>query len=228
MIVKEFNIGHLQLKYFVGITQVRFELNQFLEDYNISNEESVLNYLFKILEEFQNKYEASIIQLIKDNYILNLDHLFIACYFLQKALYYETLISNKKNIELLLYLSTHRQINKSIKLFGLDSNDLKRGTFILCIISPSNNIESINNEMLKIIRATEINITIDDLTLEKIEEIIKQYDLSELQIKAILNSYGVRSIKRETKQNIKLLSFVIFDLICERMALLNVEKGLSH
>ncbi|MFW9821636.1 MAG: KEOPS complex subunit Cgi121 [Candidatus Thorarchaeota archaeon] len=228
MIEKEFIIDHLQLKYYVGISQVRFELNQFIKDYKITSEEDTLNYLFKILEEFQNKNKEAVIQLIKDKYVLNQEHIFIACYFLQKALFYDTLISNKNNIELLLYLSTYRQISKGIKSFGLSFNDLKKGTFIICIISPTNNLQNINNEILRMIRASEINATLNNLTFEKIKEILKHFDLSELQIRAVLNSYGIKNINLEKHQNLQHISLAIFDLICEKMALLNLEKFVSR
>jgi len=126
VIVKEFYIEDMELKYFVGISQIEIDLNQFLVSNKISNEEEVLNHLFNMIEELQNKNNESTIQIIKDDYVLNQDHIFVACYFLQKALFHDTLISNKKGIELLLYLSTHRQISKGIKLFGLDSNDLNK------------------------------------------------------------------------------------------------------
>ena len=129
MIVKDFNIKQMDLHYYVGINQIKIELDQFLEAYKILNVEEALNYLFKIIEELQNKHKDLIIQLVRETYVLNQDHIFVACYYLQKALFHDTLISNKKNIELLLYLSTHRQIGKGIKTFGVDARELKKGTF---------------------------------------------------------------------------------------------------
>lgn len=225
VIVKEFYIKEMDLKYFIGISQIEIELNQFLKVSNISNEEEALNHLFKIIEELQNKNKESTIQIIKDKYVLNQEHIFVACYYLQKTLFHETLISNKKSIELLLYLSTNRQISKGIKLFGLDSDDLNKGKFIICIISPVDNLKSICNDVLENLNAHEIDITINDLTPEKITEIIKVYEFSQSQIKSVLKSYGIKNINWEQpKNNLKDLSIVIFDLICEKMALLNLEK----
>lgn len=225
MIEKDFNIKLMDLHYYVGINQIKIELDQFLEAYKIRNVEEALNYLFKIIEELQNKHNELIIQVIRETYVLNQDHMFVACYYLQKALFHDTLISNKKNIELLLYLSTHRQISKGIKTFGVDARELKKGTFIICIISPINNLSLINNEILEALKATEIEISINDLTSEKIKEIIRFYEFSELQIKSVLNSYGIKNINfEEPRNNLLDLSFAVFDLICEKMALLNLEK----
>ena len=225
MIVKDFNIKQMDLHYYVGINQIKIELDQFLEAYKILNVEEALNYLFKIIEELQNKHKDLIIQLVRETYVLNQDHIFVACYYLQKALFHDTLISNKKNIEMLLYLSTHRQIGKGIKTFGVDARELKKGTFIICIISPINNLNLINNEILEALKATEIGISINDLTSEKIKEIIHFYEFSELQIKSVLNSYGIKNINFEKpKNNLLDISFALFDLICEKMALLNLEK----
>ena len=225
VIVKDFNIKQMDLKYYVGINQIRIELDQFLEVHNIPNEREALNYIFKIIEELQNKNRELIIQIFRDNYVLNQDHIFIACYYLQKALFHESLISNKKNIELLLYLSTHRQISKSIKSFGVDAGDLNKGTFIICIVSPINNLNMIINEILENLNATEIKLSINDLTSEKIREIIKFYNFSELQIKSVLKSYGIKNINLEKpKNNLHDISLAVFDLICEKMALLNLEK----
>jgi len=225
VIVKEFYIKEMELKYFVGINQIEMELNQFLEANKLANEETALNHLFKMIEELQNKHKGSTIQIIKDNYVLNQDHIFVACYYLQKALFHDSLISNKKAIELLLYLSTHRQIGKGIKLFGLDSDDLNKGKFTTCFISPINNLKNILNDLLEILHAFEIDVTINDLTLEKITEIIKIYEFSDLQIKSVLNSYGIENVYLEkSKKNLYNISLAVFDLICEKMALLNLEK----
>jgi len=225
VIIKEFYIKEMELKYFVGISQMEIDLNQFLEANKLFNEEEALNRLFKMIEELQNKNSESTIQIIKEDYVLNQDHIFVACYYLQKALFHETLISNKKAIELLLYLSTHRQISKGIKLFGLDSDGLNKGKFTTCIISPIDNLKNIHKDILEILKTHEIDITINDMTPEKITEIIKIYEFSGPQIKSILNSYGIKNVNLdEPKNNLNDLSLAIFDLICEKMSLLNLEK----
>ena len=119
-------------------------MNQFIRANQIDNKEETLKSLFGIIEELENKNKDSIIQVVKDKYILNQDHIFTACYYVQKVFMLKTNISNKKNIELLLYLSTHRQISKGIETFGIKLNDLNKGELTFCIISQSNNIKTIN------------------------------------------------------------------------------------
>ncbi|MHA2394579.1 MAG: KEOPS complex subunit Cgi121 [Promethearchaeota archaeon] len=224
MKVKDFRFKEMGINYFVGISQIKFDEIQFLKTNNINNEETALEYLFDMIEELQNKNKDSIIQFVKDDYLLNQDHMFLACYYMQKAFLQKTSISHKKNIELLLYLSTHRQISKSIKAFGIDENDLKEGRLTVCITSPFNNLEEVHNEILQILNATELELTINDIKIEKINKIIKNYNISNEQIESVLKSYGIQEINTQ-KSNINLedLTLAIFDIICEKMALLSLE-----
>lgn len=225
MIVRNFYIEAMELRYFIGINQIKFDLNQFLKANSIGDEEEALNYVFNIIEELQEKNKESTIQFISDKYVLNQDHIFIACYYMQKAFFHKTHISNKKNIELLLYLSTSRQISKGFESFGIDYYDLKEGNVIICIVSPIDNLNKINKEILQILDANEIELTINSLTIEKINTIINNYEISDLQIKSVLNSYGNKKNNiTNFKNNLESLSLVISDLICEKMALLNLEK----
>jgi tRNA threonylcarbamoyladenosine modification (KEOPS) complex Cgi121 subunit len=222
--VKDFRFKEMGINYFVGISQIKFDEIQFLKTNNINNEETALEYLFDMIEELQNKNKDSIIQFVKEDYLLNQDHMFLACYYMQKAFLQKTSISQKKNIELLLYLSTHRQISKSIKAFGIDENDLKEGRLTVCITSPFNNLEEVHNEILQILNATELELTINDIKIEKINKIIKNYNISNEQIESVLKSYGIQEINTQ-KSNINLddLTLAIFDIICEKMALLSLE-----
>ncbi|MFX0081334.1 MAG: KEOPS complex subunit Cgi121 [Candidatus Hodarchaeota archaeon] len=225
MIVRSFYFDTIELRYFVGVNQIKFDLNQFLKANDIDGEDKVLNYLFNIIEELQNKYEESTIQFISDKYLLNQDHIFIACYYMQKAFFHKTHISNKKNIELLLYLSSNRQISKAIESFGIDYYDLKEGNIIICIVSPYDNLYKINEELIQILDVKEIDLTINNLRIEKINTIIDKFDINSSQIKSVLKSYGNKEKDLvEFKNDLESLSRAIFDLICEKMALVNIEK----
>ncbi|MFX1311100.1 MAG: KEOPS complex subunit Cgi121 [Promethearchaeota archaeon] len=225
MIKKEFNIKEISLKYFVGINQIKFNLRQFLQLFKIYNEAEALKYLFKLIQELQNNNKGSLIQFIKDKYLLNENHLLTACYYMQKAFYYNNNISNKKNIEFLLYLSTNRQISKGIETFGIDINDLRKGNLLFCIVSEFNNIDKINSEILRLLKVNEIELSINSLSNEKLTAIKEYYDISDNQFFTILNSYGIKYID-EKISNIDLnsISLALYDLICEKMALLNLEK----
>jgi tRNA threonylcarbamoyladenosine modification (KEOPS) complex Cgi121 subunit len=215
----------MDLRYFVGINQIKLDINQFLIANSITNEKKALNHVFDIIEELQNKNKDSTIQIIRNKYVLNQEHIFMACYYMQKAFLHKTHISNKKNIELLLYLSASRQISKGIETFGIEYNDLNEGNIVICIISPKDNIDKINNELLQNLFANEINLTIDNLTVKKINTIIDIYEISDLQIKSVLYSYGNKNYNiKDYINNLEPFSLALFDLLCEKMALLNLEK----
>ena len=222
MIKKSFYIEQMEQRYYVGINQIKFDINQFLEDNEIRNEEDALKSLFNIIEELQNKNRESTIQFINDKLVLNQDHIYTAAYYLEKAFFNKSHISNKKNIELLLYLSTHRQIRRAIESFGISKNEIKEGKLTICSISPNNSLHLINKEILDLLKASEIEITVNNITPDKINRIINYFELSDTQIKSVLNSYEI-SNKINLKNNIDSLSLAVFDLICEKMALLNLE-----
>lgn len=222
MITRSFFIEELELKYFVGITQIKFDLSQLLKDNEIRNEEDVLNWLFLTIEDLQIKHPESTIQFISDEYVLNQDHLYVASYFMEKAFLNKNNISNKKNIELLLYLSTNRQISRAIESFGISKNTIKEEKLTICIISQINNLNIIIKEILDSLKANEVKITVNDLTIDKINRIISKFEISETQIKSVHNSYK-ESDELDKENNIDILSLVIFDLICEKMAILHLE-----
>lgn len=229
MIVREFYIKELGLRYFVAINQFNFDLHHFLERYKITSKEEVLNHLFKIIQKIQDNNNESVIQIVNDKFVLNQDHIYIACYYMQKAFFRKTNISNTKNIELLLYLSTYRQISKAIETVGINSQDLKEGNIIICIISPIDNTIKINKEILQILNANETELTLNNMTREKIKKIIENYDILDSQIKPVLNSYlNKKRSKNDLDNEVEFLSSAVFDLICEKMALLNLEKIKSH
>ncbi|MFX1279542.1 MAG: KEOPS complex subunit Cgi121 [Promethearchaeota archaeon] len=222
MIKRSFFVEELELKYFVGIAQIKFDLNQLLIDNKIRNEEDVLKWLFLTIEDLQIKHPESTIQFISDKYVLNQDHLYVASYFMEKAFLNKNNISNKKNIELLLYLSTNRQISKAIESFGISKNTIKEEKLTICIISQNNNLDIIIKEILDPLKANEVKITVNDQTIDKINRIISKFEISETQIKSVHNSFK-ESDELDKKININILSLVIFDLICEKMAILNLE-----
>ena len=226
MIVKKFNIDDLGLEYFIGITRMDFNLNKVLEVYNLTNEIEALDYIFKFLENIQEKYDDTMIQFFNDKYILNQDHLLIAGYYTQKAFIYNKNLSKKKNIEFFLYLAANRKIKNSMEAFGINPNDLKPGKLNFCIISHQNYLNDINNEVLQKLLAREIDLTLNAQNIEKYDKIKKFFELSNYQIEVVLNSYGLKRTdnEKEPVDNLDHLLMALFDLICEKMALLSVEK----
>ena len=222
MIVKKFNFREINLKYFVGINQIKFKSDQFVHNWDNYKKTTLLNQFFKSINESQAHYVNTPIQFMKDTYILNQDHIFTACYHVQRAFNKKLNISKKKEIELLLYMATNRQISKSIQTFGIDSSDLSKGKLTYCIISQSNNLMAINDEILEVLKAKEENSTINTISIEKFNLIKEFYEISEQQIRCILESYGIGSNEDNFKLYLKFSA--LYDLICERMVLLSVEN----
>ena len=223
MIVNEFKIQDLNLHYFVGINQIKLSLNKIIDTNKINKKEEILNQFFNIIYEIQDRYENSMIQFIKDKYLLNKEHIFTACYYSEKAFLQNNTISNKKNIEVLVYLATKRQINKSIESFGIEFSDLIKNKLTFCIISPINNLDSINTTLLSALSAEEEEITLNLQSNSKINEIKRFFKISNNQIDCALNSYGI--VPRNSELNLKYLALVVYDLICEKMAILYVERA---
>ncbi|MFX1501592.1 MAG: KEOPS complex subunit Cgi121 [Promethearchaeota archaeon] len=221
MIVKDFKIRDLNLKYFVGINQIKISLNGIIGSNKEDNEEQVLNQLFDRIKEIQDKYQNTVVQFFKDKYILNEDHILTACYYLQKAFIKNKNISNKKNIELFIYLAANRQINKSIEGFGIDISDLRKNKLNYCIISPQNNLNDIYLNISSAFSAEEEVLTLNNQSINKIKLIKSYFEITDNQVNCILKSYGINPNNSEL--NLKYVVSALYDLICEKMALLYAE-----
>jgi len=223
MIINKFKIK--EMNYIVGLNQISLDLTQLMDLHNLKHDNEVLDYIFNLIEEIQKKYDESIVQFLNDKFLLNQDHLFSACYYTLKAFMDNINISNKKNLELFLYLATQRQIKNGIKSFGIEISNLKDGKLNFCIISSKNNLDKINYDILQKMNGVERNIDINHITLEKFKRIKEFFKISENQIKSILSSYGFNLPKEnEMVENLQTLFLALHDLICEKMALLSLEK----
>jgi tRNA threonylcarbamoyladenosine modification (KEOPS) complex Cgi121 subunit len=225
LITKEFMIEDLNLNYHVGINQINFNFTDFLDSNELKTEGDALEYLFSLIEIIQSKFKDSIIQFFKTNYLLGTKHLFLACYFTQKAFYHQYNISNSKNIELLLYLSAKRQIKSGIDAYGINLGDLKSSNLLYCIISPNDNLKTINKEICKILNAGNVELSIDSIDLNKWEQVKEFFEISDDQINVILKSTGKTEFQERNDLNLKILA--LQDLICEKMAFLSLEKTKS-
>ena len=210
----KFSIPDLDLTYFVGLNQIKLK-NKIFE----------LNQLFELIEETQTSYMDSTIQFFNDKYIIDQDHVFTACYYVQKAFLYNINISNQPNIELFLYLATNRQITPSIEAFGVSEINLEIKALNFCMISPNDNITEINKTLIKKLGANEIFFDLNIKTHEKFNRIKSYFEITDNQIKSVLNSYGLRK-KNITLTDENLDNYVVAlkDLIYEKMALLSLEK----
>ena len=103
---------------------------------------------------------------------------------------------------------------------------MKNNKLTYCIISPFKNINSISYELLTALSAEKKELLIDNQSLNKINLIKEFFEISDNQINSVLKSYGI--IMKKSEFNIQSLTSALFDLICEGMALLNVEKKIVY
>ncbi len=225
MITKEFTIKDLNMNYHVGINQINFNLTEFLDSNDLKNEDAALDYIFSLIEIIQSKFKDSVVQFFKTNYILGTKHVFLACYFSQKAFYNKQNISNSKNIELLLYLSAKRQIKSGIDAYGITIDDLKSSNLTYCIISPKNNLTAINKEIYNHLNAGKLELNLTSIDIKKWEQIREFFEITTDQINVILKSIGKSEVQERNDLTLKILA--LQDLICEKMALLSLEKTKS-
>jgi tRNA threonylcarbamoyladenosine modification (KEOPS) complex Cgi121 subunit len=211
MIIKKFEIKEREITYYVGINQLKINPQLF-----------TLTQFFKIIEEKKNN--DLVIQIFNNKHVLNSEHVFNACYFLQIAFLNNINISNKKNIELLLYLATKRQIKIAIQDFGINEGEFNTGLINLCSISSKDNLDLINREIEKLLNANKLKLTLDNYSFKKYEMVKRYFNISDNQINSVLNSYGTKVNAKIRDKDIPVLYIALNDLICERMALLSLER----
>ena len=225
MIIDEFNIPHLNLTYSVGISQIMVDLGRLVHENRVKDEKSVLDCIFNTIEQIQDSFPDCSIQFFSNKYILDCDHIFNACYFMELAFLNNLNISNKKNIELLLYLATSRQIKIGIDSFGINYSDLEKGELTYCIVSHKNNIPEINEQVLQHLFAEEIELSLNQKSFAKYDKVKKFFEITDNQIEVVLKSYGIKkNLKNLNINDLADLYLAINDLICEKMTLLSLEK----
>ena len=203
--------------YYIGINQIE-----------IDPKEVQINKLVELIEVIQNHYKDTLLQFFNDQYILNSEHILRACYFVQKAFSTKTNISNKKNLELLLYLAAKRQIKLSLECFGVNDNNLQDKRISFCIISQKDNIQQVNIEINSYLQSQDVSLNLENLSIDKFNIVRKYFEFSENQILTVLKAYEYKSdILDINSIKLERLYEVLNDLICEKMTLLSLEKRKS-
>ncbi|MBD3254787.1 MAG: hypothetical protein GF383_06825 [Candidatus Lokiarchaeota archaeon] len=224
LIIQYFDIEELNLKYYVGISQILFDCSSLMKTLNMKTKKQLLDYIFDLIEQNQSKYNLAF-QIISPNHVLNQDHIYAACYYLKRAFATKTNISNNENIELLLYLSASRQIKVGIDRFGLNTQVLKDGKLLLCAISEKNNVEKSILDVNNKLSGNEIKPFHGINSLENFTKIKNLFEFNENQIFTILSSNGIDiSSKNLNELDLDALYLSLEELIFEEMALLSLEK----
>ena len=201
--------------YFVGINQIE-----------IDPKEVQINELLELNEMIRCQHNDAVLQFFNDRYVLNTEHVLHACYFVQKAFHDSNNILKKKNLELLLYFAANRQIKLSLEGFGVNDYNLNNKKISFCIISSEDNIKQVNIEIVRSLNSKEISLDLGKLSFDKFDRIKKYFGFSDNQILTVLRSYGYKNDKNDINSlNLERLYEVLNDLICEKMALLSLEKS---
>jgi len=218
MIINFFKGLTENLKYYVGINQIE-----------VDPEELSLEKLLKLIEVIQKNHKDTVLQFFNEKYVLNKEHIFHACYFVQNAFFNKTNISNKKNIEFFLYLAAKRQIKLGLEDFGIDNYNINNRRISFCVISSKNNIKQINLEVNKYLGSKDMSLNLEETSIEKYKIVKNYFNFSNKQILTVLKSYGIKMNYIEpNEKNIVNLFRALNDLVCEEMALLSLEKRRSN
>jgi tRNA threonylcarbamoyladenosine modification (KEOPS) complex Cgi121 subunit len=228
MIMQKFQtkISKNEISYFVGYDQVYLDIDKYKLENQLKTNEKVLQKLISQISQIQNQFEGVNIQLLDHSYLLNQRHLFLGCYFMQKAFKLGLNISNKRNIELLLYLAGKRQIKRALKAFGLKIAKLDDKPITFCILSPKNNLNDIRKTIQQIISNHFVkHIDISDLNLEKLERIRNFFNFNLNQLQVLSNSYNFNFKEiSKNEQHLENYAKILGDLISEKMSKLSLEK----
>ncbi|MBY9011382.1 MAG: hypothetical protein KGD70_03300 [Candidatus Lokiarchaeota archaeon] len=205
------------LNYYVGINQIE-----------IDPKEVQINKLVELIEIVHTNHKDVVLQFFNDRYILNPEHILHACYFVQKAFYTKINISNKKNLELLLYLAAKRQIKLSLEGFGVKDYNLQNKKISFCIISLEDKIKRVNTEINRYLHSKDVSLDLGNFSLEKYIRVKEYFEFSNNQILTVLCSYGHKyGLLDINASNLERFYEALNDLICEKMALLSLEKKRS-
>ncbi|MFW9949429.1 MAG: KEOPS complex subunit Cgi121 [Candidatus Thorarchaeota archaeon] len=214
MIIKSIQNLEIGFKGYIGLIEVTIENENILK----TKLEDLIGYIYK-------NYNQAIFQILNNKYILNPDHIYLAYYFTLKAFSSNNNISKSKSIEFLLYLSTNRQIKNAIGDFGVQYDKIVDMTYIICLMSNHNNIETIYRDIKTQLELKKVKFELNKKSLEKLTHIKSYFNITDEQLKVILRSYGVYNNDNFLQiQPIDNLYCALNDLICERMVLISLEK----
>lgn len=159
------------------------------------------------MEKIRERTGRSFVQLFNAEVIATWEHLFFAALNVMKAFREGRNISKREDIELLLYASAQRQIDKAIKIVGLKP---ETDEVALLILSDQERWrdETLSNleEMMEGVESSEVL----SLNTDKIRIIKREFRITDGEIEAAMRG---ESLEEALK-----------GLVIERMALLPLQK----
>lgn len=212
-------------KFIVKDNEIDFEYHVVINQIKIDGNKLNLTYLFEFIDKFQGNFPNAILQFFNSTYILNEKHVFSAAYYAQKAFQNDLNIANTKNIELFLYLAASRQIKVALDRFGLTDAQLEQGKITYCIITKQNQMQEMNEFIMEYLSAEEISYSINNQSQEKLDKIKDIFEISDAQLTSALKSQAeANKSLSEIKNDPFWIAIALHELICEKMAILSLEK----
>jgi tRNA threonylcarbamoyladenosine modification (KEOPS) complex Cgi121 subunit len=179
-----------------------------------------LKKLFLKLDSIQDKEGMLLFQFFCTDHVLDYQHVCNACFFTLKAIKEKTCISNKNNLEFLLYLSTNRQIDNAIQDFGIKPVHAEKEFFDFCIVGNDRNILKKVDDIFDEFLLQEVRSELNTKNVDKFNKVKDYFSIKDLQMASILHSYDQNS-----NENLDSLYLILNDLIREKMVLLSLEKA---
>lgn len=162
----------------------------------------------KFIKKVSETAKSCVIQVFNADNISGSRHLFFATLNALRAISQKRNISDRLEMEALLYASGQRQIKKAIEMLGVKLNTSK--VAVLLIGNNKKTVQSIEKKLPNIMNGIKDNKVLEIISPKKAERLKQLYDISNLEIEALSN---------EDQK----LSQIITEIIIEQGALLILE-----
>ena len=213
----------------LGFDGIRVNIKDLKSKFNLRDNDDVINFFITLISKLETQYNQSTIQIFNPEFIISPEHIITAFYYTHKVFSNKTNISNQKNIEFLLYISTKRQISEAIKYFDIKIEDINPNSLInlgYFIASYEKNIDLIKKKIIEEIDAVEDSSLITEKSSKNLQKIINFFNISISQLKIYFYSHEKKFIADNFLNNNKLTDLynACLEIILEKMVLLSLEK----
>ena len=160
------------------------------------------------LERFRKENKGAPIQFFDAKHVAGSQHIYFAALNALYAFNKKTNISNRIAVEALLYASAQRQITKAVKMLGIKQESSEVAALIM---TENGHKKADYVRLVTDIISGERDDNVLELTEQKISNIKKLFEISDLEFEAKLQKEG------QEKE-------ALTDLVIERMALLGTKN----
>jgi len=214
---------------YLGFDDLKISIKYLKEKYNLQDNDDLINLFLTLISKLERQYSPSTIQIFNSEFVISPEHIITAFYHTYKAFNNKINISNQKNIEFLLYLSTKRQISNALNYFGIKIEDIDQDSSInigYFIASYENNVNLIKRRIIEKLNAIEGISLITEKSLTKLQKIINFFNISINQLEIYFHSHEKEFISDNFLENNNLndLYNICLEIILEKMVLLSLEK----